>query len=130
MNQTIGGLSVPGILAGIAIIAGVVLLVVYAARRGFVDRELDGTIESTAIPFSGPAPEAEPAARPRALGIAGATLLAVGVVLGVATAVFGLGGGINGTVGDHSDGPGACAQSWNGCPQATQNAPASPTVAP
>src|SRR5450759_5512426 len=41
MNMNIGGWSVTGVVALIAIIAGVVLLVVYAARRGFVNNDLD-----------------------------------------------------------------------------------------
>ena len=130
MNMNIGGWSVTGVVALIAIIAGVVLLVVYAARRGFVHDDLDGTIESVEVPFSGPAPVIEAAARPRAIGVAGATLLVIGLALGLASAVFGWGGGFGGSVGDKSDQPGSCAGSWNGCPQVTPGVPASPTIVP
>jgi hypothetical protein len=130
MNLNIGGWSATGVLALIAIIAGVVLLVVYAARRGFVHDELDGTIESVAVPFSGPAPVVEAAARPRVIGVAGATLLVVGLALGLASAVLGWGGGSGSSVGDRSDQPGSCAGSWNGCPQVTPGVPPSPTIAP
>lgn len=131
MNLTIGGWNALGVLALIAIVAGFVLLIAYAARRGFVNRELDGTIETAEVPFSGPAPRAEAAGQPRALGVAGAALLVVGLALGLATAVLGWGGGPGTSAGTRSDQPGNCAQSWNGCPQATQNVPgASPGVAP
>ena len=130
MNMTIGGWSAAGVLALIAVVAGVVLLVVYASRRGFVNRAMDGALESDEVPFSGPAPTVEPASRPRAVGVVGATLLVVGLALGLATAVLGWGTGVASTVGDKSNQPGSCAQSWNGCPQPTQNAVASPTVAP
>ncbi len=124
MNMTIAGWSATGVLALIAIAAGIVLLVVYASRRGFVDRELGGTIETEAVPFAGPAPVAEAPARPRAVGMVGATLLVVGLAVGLATALFGWGVAGGGIVGDRSDQPGNCAGSWNGCPQATAPAPA------
>jgi hypothetical protein len=131
VNLTIGGWNALGVLALIAIIAGFVLLLAYAARRGFVDRELDGTIESAEVPFSGPAPRPEAASRPRALGVAGAGLLVFGLALGLATAVLGWGSGTGASAGTRSGQPGNCAQSWNGCPQATQDVTgASPSTAP
>ena len=131
MNLTIGGWNALGVLALIAIVAGFVLLIAYAARRGFVNRELDGTIESAEVPVPVPAPRAEAAGRPRALGVVGAALLVFGVALGLATAVLGWGGGPGTSSGTRGDQPGNCAQSWNGCPQATQDVQgASPTIAP
>jgi hypothetical protein len=125
MNMNIGGWSATGVLALIAITAGVALLVVYAARRGFVHRDLDGTIESADLPLAGPAPVVEPAAGQRVIGVAGATLLVVGLALGLASAVLGWGAAGNGP-----GGPGGCAGSWNGCPQVTPGVAASPTIAP
>jgi len=130
MNMTIAGWSATGILALITITAGIVLLVVYASRRGFVHRDLDGTIDSGDAAVAAPAPEAEAPARPRALGIAGASLLAVGLALGVASAVLGWGVGGSGISGGKSGQPADCATSWNGCPQATAPAPAPSTLAP
>ncbi len=131
MPWTLNGWNAIGVLALIATAAGIVLLVVYASRRGFVNRDLDGAIETPEMPYAGPAPESEAASRPRVLGVAGAALLVAGLALGLATAVLGLGGGGLSTVGDQSDQPANCAQSWAGCPQATQNTGgASPTIAP
>jgi hypothetical protein len=131
MNLTLAGWNATGVLALIAITAGIVLLVVYASRRGFVNRDLDGTIDSGDAAVAMPAPEAEAPARPRALGIAGAALLAVGLALGIASAVLGWGvGGGGGAAGDRSAQPADCATSWNGCPQATAPAPAPSTSAP
>jgi hypothetical protein len=132
MNLSFGGWPVTGILAAIAIIAGIVLLVAYAVRRGLVHDDLDGTIETTAVPTSGPAPVAGQPHQSRVLGVAGASILVVGLALGLVTAIGGWGATTGGGVGDSSDQPNGCAQSWNGCPQATQGAPASvaPSTAP
>jgi hypothetical protein len=116
-----------GILAAIAIAVGIVLLIVYATRRGFVNRDLPDTIASAEVPTGGPAPVAEPPQRPRTLGAVGAAILIVGLALGLVTAVTGWGGAGSGTTGTD------CAQSWNGCPQVTapaQSVEPLPTVVP
>ncbi len=46
MTLDIGGWNGIGILAALAILAGGILLAVYAVRRGLVQRDLDGTIET------------------------------------------------------------------------------------
>jgi hypothetical protein len=109
-----------GVLAAIAIAVGIVLLVLYAVRRGLVDNDLPDTIATAGVPTSGPAPVAGTPQQSRVLGAAGAAILVVGLALGVVTALGGWGGGAGGS----TNGTGGCAQSWNGCPQAT--APASP----
>ncbi len=109
-----------GVLAAILIVVGIVLLVVYAVRRGLVAHDLPDTIETAEVPTAGPAPAAEPPSRPRALGAVGAVVLVAGLALGVLTAVGGWGGG--------GSGGGGCAQSWNGCPP--QTAPAATSVPP
>ena len=112
--------SPTGIAAAIAIVAGVVLLVAYAMRRGLVHRELDGTVNREASPDGvlEPGPST-PAHSSRGFGALGAALLAVGLVLALLSVA---------AVPQNSGGtliPGAsnsdCAQSWNGCPQATKN---------
>ena len=107
-----------GVLAAILIVVGIVLLVIYAVRRGFVNRDLPDTIASAEVPPDDRAPVAEPPARPRTLGAVGALLLVAGLALGLYTAVSGWTGSGTGT--SAAD----CAQSWNGCPQVT--APATP----
>jgi hypothetical protein len=111
--------SPTGIAATIAIVAGVVLLVVYAMRRGLVHRELDGTLNRESSPDGvlerGPS---KPAPSSRGFGAVGAALLAVGLVLALISVAAPKGG--NGTSGPGAS-PNDCAQSWNGCPQATQN---------
>lgn len=102
---------ISGVLAAIAIVVGIALLIVYAVRRGLAHGDLPDTIPSGEVPVDGPAPAAEPAHAPRALGALGATILVVGLGLGVVTALGGWGSG----AGD----VGGCAQSWNGCPQVT-----------
>lgn len=102
-----------GVLAAILIVVGIALLVLYAVRRGLVDRDLPDTIDSDAVPTSGAAPAAQPAQRPRSLGALGALVLIVGLVLGIAA--FAAGGLGSGTATTGQD----CAQSWNGCPQVT-----------
>jgi hypothetical protein len=114
------GWSPAGILALIAIAAGIVLLIAYAVQRGLVHRELEG-IETAAEPGTEVAPAVvAPPRGSRTLGMAGAVLLVVGLGLG---AVAALG---NWTAGDAATGgpgpaPADCAQSWDGCPKATQN---------
>lgn len=112
--MTIGaGWSILGIASAVAIVAGVVLLVVYALQRGLVHRELDGT-DATGDPDAAPVTRVP---RGRTLGAAGAIILAVGLGLGLISALGSWAGATTGT------GPGGglenCAQSWIGCPQAT-----------
>ena len=105
-----------GILAALAIVIGSVLLVTYALRRGLVHRELDGMSDE---PEPGAPVAAGHAAPPRALGMLGVVALVVGLGLG-AIAVAG-----SSTPAGTSNAPGSspsdCAQSWDGCPQATAN---------
>ena len=56
------GWSPIGIAALVAIVAGIVLLVVYAVQRGLLNRELEG-METE--PGPGAEPEEAPPARPR-----------------------------------------------------------------
>jgi len=121
MTDTTGAWSPAGIASAITIVAGIVLLVVYAMRRGLVDRELDGTdaedlaVSEGDVPVT-PAPPRRRASR--SLGVAGAVLLVIGLGLGTLTAL-----GAWGTNGPAAGGPGGapedCAQAWNGCPKAT-----------
>ena len=111
-----------GVLAAILIVIGIALLVAYAIRRGFVNRDLPDTIESDEVPTEGPAPLGEPPQRSRTLGAVGAALLVVGLALGVVTALTGWGG--TGTGATNAD----CAQSWNGCPGVTAPPAASPSL--
>jgi hypothetical protein len=117
MPMSFGGWSILGIVAAVAIVAGIVLLIAYAAQRGLVDRELDGVVASESM--AGTTPATHDRAAGRMLGVAGAVTLAIGLVLGLLTAVAGWGG-----TGDlNGSGPGVapadCAQSWSGCPQTT-----------
>jgi len=117
MPTSFGGWSILGIGAAVLIVAGVVLLIVYAAQRGLVHRELDGVVAAESVP--GAAPAVRDRAAGRTLGVLGALTLGVGLALGLLTAVTGWG-----TATDLSgSGPGGvpadCAQSWSGCPQAT-----------
>jgi hypothetical protein len=109
------GWSPAGVLSLIAIIAGIVLLVVYAVRRGMFARELDGTDEEAAAQAVQP-PRRSGAGRP--LGILGAILLGIGLALGimVATGTWGGGGTVppSGTSEQQE-----CAANWEGCPKAT-----------
>ncbi len=116
---------VSGVLAAILIVVGIVLLVVYAVRRGLVHNDLPDTIASAEVPTSGPAPAVEPPSSPRTLGAAGAVILVIGLALGVVTAVGGWGGG-----GAGGSGGADCAQSWNGCPAVTAPPAASPSAVP
>lgn len=108
------GWGIMGIASAAAIVAGIVLLVVYALQRGLVDRELDGTDVDDADPDAGPGARAP---RSRTLGTTGAIILAVGLGLGLLSALGGWSGGTTGT--GPGSGSGDCAQSWSGCPQAT-----------
>jgi len=121
MTLNFGGSSAIGLLAALAIVIGSVLLVVYAVRRGLVNRELDGTIEAEGPDGTMPADadaDAGAAAEPsRALGLAGVIILVAGLALGLVNVVTGP------TAGSRATGPGNpptdCAQSWSGCPQVT-----------
>lgn len=118
MSMSFGGWSVLGIAAAVLIVAGIVLLIAYAVERGLVHRELDGTV-ATETAGSLPVARAGASGGARTLGLVGAILLAVGLVLGLLTAITGWGGaGFGGMMGP-GNGPGDCAQSWNGCPQTT-----------
>lgn len=127
MTDSTGGWTPAGIVAGIAIVAGIVLLVAYAVQRGLVRRELDGTDEDAAAmaaddPTAPMAPATQPTAprksASRPLGAIGALLLVVGLSLGALAAL-----GAWGSNGPNAVGPGGapvdCAQTWNGCPKAT-----------
>ncbi len=108
-----------GIAAAVAIIAGIVLLVAYAMRRGLVHRELDGTLNRESSPEGVMDPEpAVPARSSRGFGAVGAALLAVGLVLALISVTTGPGSNGAAVPGASTN---ACAQSWNGCPQATKN---------
>ena len=127
MPTSLAGWSPIGILAAVAIVAGIVLLVVYAMRRGLVDRAIEGDeaaqpVGTPGAPTASPAPVL-PARAGRVLGIAGTALLVVGLFLGLATAITGWGNGpaASGLPGGQ---PGDCAQSWNGCVQPTPGSPA------
>jgi hypothetical protein len=111
-----------GVLAAILIVVGIVLLVIYAMRRGFVNRELPDTVETAEVPTSRPAPAGESAQKPRTLGALGALVLVVGLALGLITAAYGWSG--TGTGTSSKD----CAQSWNGCPQVTAPPTAGPSL--
>ena len=117
MSMSFGGWSILGIAAAVAIIAGIVLLVAYAAQRGLVDRELDGVVAAETAP--GTLPLARQRGHGRTLGMAGAAILGIGLVLGLLTAITGWGE----TTDLSGSGPGGapvdCAQSWSGCPQST-----------
>lgn len=123
MPLRLEGWSPAGIASAIAIVAGMALLVAYAVRRGLVHRELDALEPDPNVDLDPLAASRErTAARDgtRILGLAGAALLAIGLALGVLSAVTGWGGGaiVDGTGGTPDD----CAQSWSGCPH--------PTIAP
>ena len=109
----------------VTIVAGIICLAAYAVRRGLFHRALEDTAdEPPGTTMSGPARVIAPRAG-RRLGIAGTALLAVGLLLGLLTAIAGWGNGPGGT-GLFGIGPGSCAQGWLGCPQATPFASAKP----
>lgn len=107
-----------GVLAAVAIAVGIVLLVVYAVRRGLVDNDLPDTFATPAVPTSGPARVRGTAQQLRAMGAAGAVILIAGLALGLATTIGGWAWA------------GGCAQSWNGCAQSTAPAQPSASTAP
>jgi hypothetical protein len=118
------GWSPAGIISLVAIVAGVLLLVVYAVRRGMFSRELDGTDETAAVQAADD-PTATPATAPtrrpnagRPVGILGAILLVIGLGLGVMVATGTWGGG-GSTPPAGTSGQGDCAAGWEGCPKAT-----------
>lgn len=117
MNLDPGGWSITGILAALAIVVGSILLVVYAVRRGLVDRDLDGTIEAESPDGTMPAAAGAAAEPSRTLGLTGVIVLVAGLALGLVTVATGP------TPDPSASGPGIpptdCAQSWSGCPQAT-----------
>ncbi len=122
MTLSLGGWSTLGIAAAICIVAGIALLVAFAASRGLVHRDLDALEPDPGIdapPVGTGSGRTGSRDASRTLGVAGAALLVAGLVLGLASAVAGWDNG-GSTAGN---GPGAapldCAQSWNGCPQAT-----------
>ena len=117
MPMSFGGWSILGIAAAVAIIAGIVLLIAYAAQRGLVDHKLDGVVAAEFAP--GTRPLQRPPGHGRTLGMAGAAILGIGLVLGVLTAVTGWGGATDLSGSGPGGAPVDCAQSWNGCPQAT-----------
>jgi hypothetical protein len=117
MNLSLAGWSPIGIGAAILIVIGIVLLVAYALRRGLDRGELEGMDAEPDLVARGDAPPARVARdASRTLGAVGATVLVLGLALGVVAA-----GGGWGTA--EAQGPGTapqdCAQGWNGCPQAT-----------
>jgi hypothetical protein len=113
------GWSPIGIAALVAIVAGIVLLVVYAVQRGLVHRELEGIEETAVTGDVAPAAPSAPPKQSRTLGALGAAILVLGLALGVISATGGWG------TSTTSAGPGAapndCAQAWGGCPKATPN---------
>lgn len=117
MTLDLGDWSITGILAAIGIVAGSILLVAYAVRRGLVNRELDGTIEAEGPDGTMPAAAGAAAAPSRALGLAGIIVLVAVLALGLVNIVSGP------TAESSATGPGIpqvdCAQSWSGCPQVT-----------
>lgn len=117
MTLDFGGLSAIGLLAALAIGVGSVLLVVYAVRRGLVNRDLDGTIAEEGPDGTMPAGAGTSAAPSRTLGVAGVIVLLAGVGLGILGVVTGPGGGTSATA--PLTGPNDCAQTWAGCPQTT-----------
>jgi hypothetical protein len=132
MTET-SGWSPAGIISLIAIVAGIVLLVVYAVRRGMFHGELDGTDEeavaqaahdptaAAAAARDGAARAGQPARRANAgrpVGVLGAVLLVVGLGLGIMVAT-GTWGGAGATPPSGTSGQQDCAAGWDGCPKAT-----------
>lgn len=127
MSLTLAGWSPTGIAAAILIVAGIALLVAWVLRRGVHARELDGmdpepVIAGATTTGTGPVRSRAHADGSRTLGLLGATLLVVGLGLGLVSAASGWG------TATTSGGPGEapaedCAQTWNGCPQTTPQTP-------
>jgi hypothetical protein len=117
MSMSFGGWSILGVTAAVAIIAGIVLLIAYAAQRGLVHRELDGVVATETVP--GTLPPSRQPGRGRTLGMAGAAILGIGLVLGLLTAITGWGQATDLSGSGPGGAPVDCAQSWSGCPQAT-----------
>lgn len=115
MNPSFGGWTIVGIAAAVLIVAGIVLLIGYAAQRGLVHRELDGIVATDTVP--GSVPVVRDRGSGRTLGAIGAVILVIGLGLGVLAAVGGWGD--PGTATGPGTAPVDCAQSWSGCPQAT-----------
>jgi hypothetical protein len=111
------GWSPVGIAAIVAIVAGFVLLVVYAVDRGLVHRELEGMDAADPRDTEAPSATVGPPRRSRTLGALGTALIVAGLALGVAGAIGAPGSG------QAAGGPGAspndCAQAWGGCPKTT-----------
>jgi len=123
MTLGFGGWNAFGILAAVAIAAGSILLVSYALRRGLVHRDLDGTIAEEGSEGTMPAAVAAAPAPSRTLGLAGVTLLVAGIALALVGAVT---ASSDPTTTGPGKAPADCAQSWDGCPQATANPQATP----
>ncbi len=120
MPTPFAGWSPAGIVALITIVAGIVLLVAYAMRRGLVHRELEGIEPATDAGTETAPAVAGPPRRSRMLGLVGAILLVIGLGLG-AVAALGTWGTGEATTGGPGLAPADCAQSWEGCPKATPN---------
>ncbi len=118
MTLDLGGWNAFGIVAAVLIAIGSILLVAYAMRRGLVHRDLDGTIEAEGADGTMPPAAAGSAGPSRTLGLAGVTLLVAGIALALV-------GFATSPADPAATGPGKaptdCAQSWDGCPQATPN---------
>ncbi len=117
MNLDLGSWSITGTLAALAILVGSILIVIYAVRRGLVNRELDGTIAAEGPDGTMPAVAGAAAEPSWALGLAGVIVLVAGLALGLVTVVTGP------TADPSATGPGIpptdCARTWSGCPQVT-----------
>ncbi|HEX5826621.1 MAG TPA: hypothetical protein VFY23_03815 [Candidatus Limnocylindrales bacterium] len=133
MSLTLAGWSPIGIAAAILIVAGIALLVAWVLRRGVHARELDGMDPAPAVAATAvagaidtgplPAPSRRQQDGSRTMGLVGATLLVVGLGLGVVSAASGWGSGTASTGGPGGASAEDCAQTWTGCPQATPLAP-------
>jgi hypothetical protein len=118
MDLTATGWRLTGIAAAILIGIGIILLVVYAFRRGLHHRELDGTEPDPGpgAPASGAPAPAAPRDISRTMGAAGAVILVLGLALGMIAATGGWG---TRPAAGPGTAPEDCAQTWNGCPQST-----------
>ena len=133
MSLTLAGWSPVGIAAAILIVAGIGLLVAWVLRRGVHARELDGMDPEPAVASSAvagatstdtlPAPAPRQQDGSRTMGLVGATLLVVGLGLGIVSAASGWGNGTTSSGGPGGPAAEDCAQTWTGCPQATPLAP-------